>query len=112
MAMSKKYIHRIDTMDGVIEYESDTPQPPHKTPEDLEAERVRLYPSEEIACYLLYECGYCLDEYYPVHPNRGENMNPLRGGYVLQSKRDGRLAPICHRCVLHLSWQDEDFRLK
>ena len=40
-------------MDGVIEYESDTPPLPHKTPEDLEAELVRRYPSEEIASYLL-----------------------------------------------------------
>jgi hypothetical protein len=27
--MTSKYIHRIDTMDGVIEYESDIPPPPH-----------------------------------------------------------------------------------
>jgi hypothetical protein len=92
MAMTKKYKHRIDTMDGPVEYESDTPQSPHRTPEELEAERVRLYPSTEIADYLLYTCNYCLDQYYPMHPDRGENMNPWRGGYVLVSK-DDKLRP-------------------
>jgi hypothetical protein len=110
--MTSKYIHRIDTLDGPITYESDTPPLPHKTPEDLEAERVRLYPSEEFASYLLYVCSYCLDKFYLIHPDRGENMNPYRGGYTLESKDGRRLRPVCHRCVLHLSWKDEDFRLK
>jgi len=102
----------INTMDGVIEYEDDIPPTIRRTPEGLEEERVRLYPSEDIASYLRYTCSYCQNEYYPIHPDRGENMNPYRGGYVLESERDNRLIPICHRCVLHLSWRDENFRLK
>jgi hypothetical protein len=106
-----KYKHRIDTLDGPIEYEDESPPLPRRTPEEIEEERVRLYPSEEIASYLLYTCSYCQDQYYPIHPDRGENMNPYLGGYMLESK-DNRLRPICHRCVLHLSWRDENFRLK
>jgi hypothetical protein len=52
-----KYKHTIDTMDGPISWEDNVPPLPHKTPEDLEVERVRLYPSEEIASYLLYVCN-------------------------------------------------------
>jgi hypothetical protein len=37
---TKKYKHRIDTMDGVIESESDTPPIRHKTSEEIEAEHV------------------------------------------------------------------------
>ena len=61
-----KYKHHMNTMDGVIESESDVPQPPIKTPEMLEAERVRRYPSTEFASYLLYVCSYCLDKFYLV----------------------------------------------
>lgn len=106
-----KYIHTIDTMDGPIEYEADPPPSPRRTPEEIEEERARLYPTEEIASYLRYTCSYSLDKYYPIHPDRGKSMNPFRGGYMLVSK-DDRIRPICHRCVLHLSWQDENFRLK
>ena len=56
--------------------------------------------------------SYCQDEYYLIHPDRGKNMNPFRGGYKLESERDEKIIPICHRCVLHLSWRDENFRLK
>jgi hypothetical protein len=34
--MTSKYKHRIDTMDGVIEYEDDVPPSPRRTPEELE----------------------------------------------------------------------------
>jgi hypothetical protein len=106
-----KYKHTIDTLDGPIEWEDNVPPTIRRTPEELEEERKRKYPSIEIADYLLYTCSYCLDQYYPVHPDRGENIERYRGGYVLVSK-DNRLRPICHRCVLHLSWQEENFRLK
>jgi len=66
------------------------------------AERVRLYPSTEIADYLLYVCSYCLDKFYLIHPDRGEGLNPFRGGFILESKDNRRLRPICHRCVLDL----------
>ena len=107
-----KYKHTTDTLDGPVEWEDDVPPTVRKTPEELEEERKRKYPSTEIADYLLYVCSYCLDKFYPIHPDRGKNLNPFRGGYMLESEDDGRLIPICHRCVLHLSWRDENFRLK
>jgi hypothetical protein len=45
--MTKKYKHHINTMDGVIEYEDESLPFPHKTPEEIEEERARLYPSYE-----------------------------------------------------------------
>jgi hypothetical protein len=56
--MTSKYTHRIDTMDGPIEVESDVPQIPirHRTQEGLEEERARLYPTEDKASYLQYPC--------------------------------------------------------
>ena len=54
--MTKKCKHRIDTMDGPIEYEDDIPPSPRRTPEEEEEERARLYPTEDIAFYLQYPC--------------------------------------------------------
>jgi hypothetical protein len=59
--VTKKYKHRIDTMDGVIEYEDESPPSPRRTPKEIEEERARLYPTEDIASYLQYPCEYCLD---------------------------------------------------
>jgi hypothetical protein len=54
--MTKKYEHRINTMDGIIEVEDDVPPSPLqiKTPEEMEEERERLYPNTESASYLQY----------------------------------------------------------
>jgi hypothetical protein len=110
--MIKKYKHGIDTMDGPIEWEDDIPPSPRRTPEEMEKERARLYPTEDIAFYLQYPCEYCQDKFFLVHPIRGKNMNPLRGGYMLESENDRRIIPICHTCVLDFSRRDENFRLK
>jgi hypothetical protein len=83
-------------MDGPIEYEDDIPSSPRRTPEEIEEERARLYPTEDIASYLQYPCSYCQDEYYLIHPDRGKNMNPdrgknmnpYRGGHMLESERE------------------------
>jgi hypothetical protein len=110
--VTKKYTHRIDTMDGVIEYEDESPPSPRRTPEEMEEERARLYPIEDIASCLEYPCGYCQDKFYPIHPLRGKIMNPYRRGYVLESERDRRIIPICHNCVMDFSGRDEPFRIK
>jgi hypothetical protein len=49
-----KHKHTIGTLDGPISWEDEKPPTIRKTPEEIEEERVRLYPTEEIASYLLY----------------------------------------------------------
>ena len=117
--MTKKYKHRIDTMEGPIEFESDvppistpSPRPPPITPEEEEAKRQRLYPDTSKASYLQYHCHYCENEFYLKSPYRAPNMNPLSEGFICiyhknydnyyhnnrNNKELGRLIPTCRSC--------------
>jgi hypothetical protein len=51
--MTKKYTHRIDTMDGPIEYEDESPPSPIKTPEEMEEEEDSFL----LSCIC---CSFCL----------------------------------------------------
>lgn len=46
-----RYKHRLDTMDGPIEWEDDIPPTPMKTPEEKAEELERYYPRSDKATY-------------------------------------------------------------
>jgi hypothetical protein len=71
--MPEKRITMIRTLDG---FESEPFVSYVKTPEEEEADRHRLYPTQDIACYLQYPCSYCERKFYRMNPIRGKNMFP------------------------------------
>jgi hypothetical protein len=95
MSMTK-YKHTIDTLDGPIEWEDETP-PTIRRPEEIEEERARLYPTEDIASYLQYPCSYCQDKFYRYIPPRQEyeferyDKKTMTGQMFFLSSLDSRL---------------------
>jgi hypothetical protein len=107
--MTKEHEYRISTLDDIKGKPSFT----HiKTPEEIEAEeaeRQRLYPSEDKASYLLYTCNLCMEKFYPIHPVRGKNMDPDKGGFLIISEKSKRTTAACGNCILELSRRNEPF---
>jgi hypothetical protein len=111
--MTKKVKIRIDTLDGRVETDiSKIPWSIIKTPEEIEEELERDYPSEDKASYLLYTCNFCLEKFYLIHPVRGKNMNPSSDGFLIRvSERNERIIPTCRTCLLELSRRNEPFSM-
>jgi hypothetical protein len=117
MAKTKKYKHRINTIEGIVEFESDVPPTPPSpsspplTPEEEEAERQRLFPDTSKASYLQYLCYFCGYKFYRIYPYRNPKMNPISDGFFIfiSTKKGKRLMFTCRNCLLELSMRDEEF---
>lgn len=99
-----RYKHKMETMDGVIEWEDDVPETPIKTPEEKAEELERYYPVRNKATYLKYTCHFCLTPFFLISPFRSRDMNPYSEGFIIRTKSKSRsmVIPACRQCLLDL----------
>jgi hypothetical protein len=99
-----RYKHRMDTMDGPIEWEDDIPPTPVKTPEERAEELDRIYPHPNKASYLRYKCHYCTEEYFLISPYREKGKNPYNEGFMVKPEvsKLKNVVFACRSCLLDL----------